>query len=161
MKNYKLCRNIVASSIVAASLVAPFKAVPNSLKYSYSLNDQIKNGNILGTYTNYSKLELLPEEVQNTALYKKICQDYNLEKLTRTDIDNITKLSIEEYLEDGDYSLLKYLTNLEELSVKNCTFIGTLVKYNLNLKKLNFENCNVQITSELPNQIEEITNEKL
>ena len=156
MNDYKIYRNMIAGGIIAASLIAPFKTTPVSLKYSYNQVAKEKNADILGTYTAYSKVDIIPEDIKNSVLYKNICNKYNVTELTRDTLNNIKKLNIDTYLEDGDYRLIEYLTNLEELSIQNCIFSGTFIKYNLNLKKVLFSNCKISDTKELPNSITEI-----
>lgn len=78
-------------------------------------------------------------------------------KLTKSNLNNITELSILNHLQDPNLSDLKYFPNLTKLTLDNNNLDSNDIKYNVNLLDLNISNSTITNTDALPNTIYNIT----
>lgn len=94
---------------------------------------------------------------QNQELYNFLCNKLNTTQLTKSSLNNIYSLVIENTFNNNDFSDLKYLPNLTKLYINNNDIDLNDLYYNSNLDEISINYGNISNTSQLPNSIRKIS----
>lgn len=89
---------------------------------------------------------------QNEELFHKIQIIVGKDTITQKDLLKIKELTL-GYLNNDDLSDLKYLQNLEDLTLIEIDLNGTDLKYNLALTNLAVNDANIRNTNDIPNGV--------
>ena len=98
------------------------------------------------TATDLANNEVFAEELKAISNEDTLFIDTELKRII-TDLskplDKITTLTIDTEIEISSFEDLKYLPNLENLTIKNQDINITDLKYNQSLKEVKFVSCNI------------------
>lgn len=148
-KKFKIIKTaglLTATGLMVA--VSTFKETTPTSAVEYTSEELNDNKEYL------SELEEIKNEepvFNNAELYNYICKKYNKEYLYESELKLIYEINIDEELTNTDLSDLKYLPNLQFLTIKNNNIDLEDIKYNSKLRQLSIENCTIKNTSEIPN----------
>lgn len=111
------------------------------------------------TATDLANNEVFAEELK--AIYNEdtLFTDTELKRIISDlskPLDKITTLTIDTEIEISSFEDLKYLPNLENLTIKNQDINITDLKYNQSLKEVKFVSCNICNFSYLSNSISKL-----
>ncbi len=143
--------------IIAAACLATTIGIATWISPSFFMKDDISNTNANTTNNAAFIMELEAIEdnysvnFNNKELYQLLTEQYG--ELTTRKLREIRTLTIDHQMSNSDLSDLKYLINLESLTIKTNFLDLSDLKYNVRLNQLNLTYCTVTNTAHLPNSI--------
>lgn len=150
MKNNTI-RNILNTGI-AAFAASTIVLSPHLKKHDIPYTETDKTNNPIYLEELRKLEESYDIKFQNTELYQIVAEQLG-ENFTIEDLKNIKTLTIDG-ISNTDLSDLKYLTNLNELTIKNGAYDLSDLKYNSKLARLSICIASITNSQDLPNCIQ-------
>ncbi len=154
-RNYTLVRTVSTILVIAGLSGAITELTTPNFKEEIAFTQEDIERNIAFNDELISIYEDTTVEFINPELYDIIASQVEGE-LTVGKLREIKELEITQTLEEPDFRDLKYLPNLNYLSISNNTIDLEDIKYNQNLFLLNLEHCTFRNTEFIPNATDSV-----
>lgn len=151
---------ILTSTIIATLFVNQYSPQPlkKPLNSELTTSDLEQNQEILNNLNNLKKLDpaspfVFSNNQIKTIVYQKLKKDSH-ERITLKELQNIKELNIElttnEFIDLTD---LKYMSNLQTLTINKASFDANDLSNNIKLRQLDLKKCHFYNSQDLPNSI--------